>query len=78
MGDMPQPYYQVGELDLPVLLIWGRHDHTIPVSAIDMLREAIPQAEFHVIEEAGHIPHYERPEIVNPILIDFLKRGVHE
>ena len=78
MGDMPQPYYQVGELDLPVLLIWGRHDHTIPVSAINMLREAIPQAEFHVIEEAGHIPHYERPEIVNPILIDFLKRGVHE
>lgn len=78
MGDMPQPYYQVGELGLPVLLIWGRYDHTIPITAIDMLREAIPQAEFHVIEEAGHVPHYEQPGIVNPILIDFLTRGVHK
>ena len=30
--------------------------------------------EFHIMEEAGHVPQYERPEAVNPILIDFLKR----
>jgi pimeloyl-ACP methyl ester carboxylesterase len=28
----------------------------------------------HVIEDAGHIPHYEKPEEVNPILVEFFKR----
>ena len=34
----------------------------------------IPQAELHIIEEAAHLPHYERPEVVNPILMEFLNR----
>jgi pimeloyl-ACP methyl ester carboxylesterase len=38
------------------------------------LRKAIPQAEFHAIDDAAHVPFYEHPEIVNPMLIEFLKR----
>jgi pimeloyl-ACP methyl ester carboxylesterase len=33
----------------------------------------VPQADFHPIDQAKHIPHFECPEIVNPLLIDFLK-----
>ena len=40
----------------------------------EKVKQAIPHLEFHAIDEAGHVPHYERPEAVNPILTDFLQR----
>ena len=67
-------YEGVGMSDLPVLLVWGVEDNTVPFRHSAALVEAIPQVEFHPIEEAGHIPHYEKPEVVNPILIEFLRR----
>jgi pimeloyl-ACP methyl ester carboxylesterase len=65
-------FQRVGALPLPILLIWGREDRTVPFEISDKARQALPNAEFQVIEEAGHIPHYEKPEAVNPIMLDFL------
>jgi pimeloyl-ACP methyl ester carboxylesterase len=33
----------------------------------------MPNVQFHAIEQAGHIPHYEKPAQVNPILLEFLR-----
>ena len=67
-------YRQVGQLDLPVLLVWGRQDVTVPFKYSADVVAAIPQVAFHPIDSAGHIPHYERPEVVNPIILDFLRK----
>jgi pimeloyl-ACP methyl ester carboxylesterase len=69
-----ETYKRIGRSDLPVLLIWGEEDKTVPFKHSRNLIELIPQMEFHPVPGAGHIPHYEKPEIVNPILIDFLER----
>jgi pimeloyl-ACP methyl ester carboxylesterase len=74
LQDGPKWYRQVGMLDLPVLLVWGEEDGTVPLKYSRDLVEAIPQVEFHPISGAGHIPHYEKPGVVNPILIEFLRR----
>jgi pimeloyl-ACP methyl ester carboxylesterase len=66
-------YQQIGRSNLPVLLLWGRHDRTVPFRHSDTLREAIPGIEFHAIEDSGHIPHFEKPEMVNPLLLRFLR-----
>jgi len=66
-------YEQVGKMDLPVQLFWGRDDGTVPFEHSNDLRAAIPNVEFHVIEDCGHIPHYEKSDEVNPILLEFLK-----
>jgi pimeloyl-ACP methyl ester carboxylesterase len=71
---MAPTYEEVGRQGRPVLLIWGREDRTIPFAVSDRVRKAIPQAEFHPVAGAGHIPHYERPEVVNPLLVEFLQR----
>lgn len=63
----------VGRSGLPVLLIWGEQDETTPFALSQQMRELIPQAEFHAIPEAGHLPHMERPERVIPLVIGFLK-----
>ena len=67
-------YQRVAKLGKPVLLFWGRNDPTVPFRHSDALRKAIPNIEFHAIENCGHIPHYEKPEEVNPILLEFLRK----
>jgi len=67
-------YQALGKLDQEVLLFWGRQDETVPFEHSDILIKLIPQVQFHVIENCGHIPHYEKPEAVNPILLEFLRQ----
>jgi len=67
-------YRRVGKMDKPVLLFWGRDDQTVPFEHSNDLRAAMPNVNFHVIENCGHIPHYEKPEEVNPILLEFLNQ----
>lgn len=73
LGDFTETYRKVGEQGTPVLLLWGRDDKTVPFSQSEDVCAAIPQAEFHAFERCAHIPHYEKPEEVNPILLEFLK-----
>lgn len=72
--DVTGEYTALGRGGKPVLLVWGKADQDVPFELSGQVRKAIPQAEFHPVEDAAHIPHYEHPEIVNPIVIDFLQR----
>jgi pimeloyl-ACP methyl ester carboxylesterase len=67
-------YEELGKMDKPILLFWGRNDNTVPLEYSNALCAAMPKIKFHIIEDCGHIPHYEKPEVVNPILLDFLRR----
>lgn len=69
-----ETYARVGELKKPTLLFWGTNDKTVPFENSKGIMQAIPHAEFHAIENCSHIPHYEKPEIVNPILLEFLSK----
>ena len=75
LGGLTQTYQSVAAQGLPVLLVWGRQDKVVPFRLSEKARQILPQAEFHAIDQAGHIAHYEKPELVNPLLIAFLKRG---
>jgi pimeloyl-ACP methyl ester carboxylesterase len=67
-------YRQIGRSGKRMLLIWGRNDRTLPYEVHGKAaHSALPDAEFHLIEDCGHTPHYEKPDEVNPILLDFLQ-----
>lgn len=53
---------RLGELAPPATLIWGADDGVLPLSYAEALRDAIPNADLHVIEGAAHIPHMQQPE----------------
>jgi pimeloyl-ACP methyl ester carboxylesterase len=72
---MDSVYAKVGALGKPVLLIWGMQDSTVSIRNAEGVRKAIPQAQFHPIDKAGHLPLMERTDVVNPILISFLRAG---
>ena len=72
LGDFSSIYRDLGKTELPVCVFWGRHDQTVPCSHSRVLLSVVPQARLHVIEKCGHLPHYEKPEEVNPLLLEFL------
>ena len=74
LGAFVEAYKSVHEMKIPVLLLWGRNDKTVPFEHSADLRAMLPNVEFHVIEDCSHIPHYEKPDEVNPILLEFLRR----
>ena len=73
-GDPFVEYRQLGQLNCPVMLLWGDKDTTVPVENARRVYAAIPQTQFHLIPGAGHESIYERPEVVNPFLITFLNQ----
>ena len=57
----------------PVLLLWGKQDHTVPFSKSASVRSAFPHAEFYPIDSAAHLPHIEQAAHVDSILVAFLR-----
>lgn len=74
LGSFLETYKKVGALKKPTLIFWGMNDETTPYKDHSLILQALPHAEFHAIEHCGHIPHYEKPEIFNPILLEFLSK----
>lgn len=71
--DAVTEYEALGFTGYPVALFWGQEHQTVIYVDIESDRRAIPDLEFHSVNKAIHLFHYERPEVVNPLLIEFLR-----
>jgi len=67
-------YERVGQQGRDILIVWGNDDMNIPVEIGEMVQSVLRGSQLVVIEESGHLPHYEQPDKVNPVLIEFLKK----
>jgi len=65
-------YEKLGASGKPVQLFWGQQDTVLPFEDSERVRMAVPNIEFHPLDRAGHLPHYEHPEKVNPLILSFL------
>jgi pimeloyl-ACP methyl ester carboxylesterase len=45
----------------PVKIIWGKEDAWIPSDTAQILKNALKAKEVVVVEEAGHLIHYDQP-----------------
>jgi pimeloyl-ACP methyl ester carboxylesterase len=75
LSDQRRAYEAVGRQRRPILLFWGREDQVIPFENSTMIRNALPGAVFFAVDECGHMGNFERPEIVNPVMVEFLKKN---
>ena len=48
-------------LDMPIFVLWGRHDRLIDVSTVDVMQELKPDATYVILEDSGHLPIIEQP-----------------
>jgi pyruvate dehydrogenase E2 component (dihydrolipoamide acetyltransferase) len=60
---------RLGDLKMPVQVIWGAEDKIIPVAHADALPDG---AGRHVLQGAGHMVHMEKAADVNRLIADFI------
>jgi pimeloyl-ACP methyl ester carboxylesterase len=60
---------------IPMLILWGKADRTVPFSRSDSVRAAFPRSEFHAIDDAAHLPQIEQASTVNSVILNFLRRS---
>jgi len=60
--DLDEITARYAELDLPTLLMWGRHDRVVPPWVGERLARTLPRARLVVLERCGHVPQEEVPE----------------
>lgn len=62
-------------LDLPVLLVHGDGDKTIPVKTAHKVAARLPQAEVQLRAGVGHLSHEEDPAGHAALIVDFARRA---
>jgi pimeloyl-ACP methyl ester carboxylesterase len=64
---------RLGEIIHPTLVIWGNEDRVFPAAVGEEVHQTIKGSQFIRIPKAGHIPQWERPDLVNQELITFIR-----
>jgi len=65
---------QLRNIEIPVLIICGRHDWITPVSQSQILHEKLPQSELVIFEESAHWVYIEEEELFLTTVNEWLDR----
>jgi len=76
-GSLLQPLAQpaagrLREVAAPTLVLVGEYDLPHCHEAATILARSIPGARQGVVPDTAHLPSLERPDLVNPVLAEFL------
>jgi pimeloyl-ACP methyl ester carboxylesterase len=58
--------------EVPTMIVWGDRDAVIPVEHAHIAHELMPGSRLEVVERAGHFLPFERPELLDRLIRDFL------
>jgi len=62
----------LGKVNLPILLVCGRHDKAVPISVSQEMHRRMPGSTLKIFEDAGHMPFFEKPDEFNQFVLDWL------
>jgi len=57
---------------IPMLIVWGERDHTIPLEHGRAAHRALPNSMFRTLPGAAHFPNLEDPEGLAAALLEFI------
>ena len=74
-GRSERPDYTLllSTIAVPTLIVVGSEDEFTPVSDAEFMHQRIPNSQLVVIEDTGHMPNLERPDVFNQAVLEFLK-----
>ncbi|MBV8054890.1 MAG: alpha/beta hydrolase [Deltaproteobacteria bacterium] len=73
MFEQAMPHRLANVVGLPTLLIWGRQDPVVPLSAGELYHEKIAGSRLVVFDNCGHMPEVEKTEDFVREVRDFLR-----
>lgn len=62
----------LASITVPTLVIHGARDQLIPLAEAERLRDGIAGARLAIIDEAGHLPNLEQPDVFNAAIRTFV------
>ncbi|MBV9270346.1 MAG: alpha/beta fold hydrolase [Candidatus Eremiobacteraeota bacterium] len=62
-----------GELTMPVLVVGGGADQSIPAAEYAETAAAFPRGRLQMMNASGHVPMLEEPDVLSAALVDFLR-----
>ena len=85
-GIIEEPVFDsLSELNVPTLVLFGAEDRVIPNHMynpdlnqqllLNKAQQEIPHAETHLIPAGGHLVMFEQAEVVNSLILDFVKES---
>ena len=74
-ADQRDELQAVGRHPRPVLVVWGKQDPNVPFELSASLMAVIPDARLLAVDQAGHLPQWEQPDIVQPAVVSFLREA---
>jgi len=60
------------QIQCPTLVVWGENDPWHPLEMAHTFAKRIKRAQLKVFSLCGHLPHEERPDDFNQLLVEFL------
>jgi len=63
----------LSEVRCPTLVIVGRDDRVTPVGQSEVIARRIPGSRLLIVDGAGHLVLYERPDLINSAIEEFLE-----
>jgi pimeloyl-ACP methyl ester carboxylesterase len=64
--------HRLAGMDVPVLIVWGREDKAIPLRCGRELHHILQGSRLEILDNAGHVPNFERAEEFNRLAMEFL------
>ena len=69
---LSEEIHTLGKIVLPILIVWGRQDRSIPVKLAQRMHDILKGSRLEIIDQAGHCPNDEQPEVFNRLALEFL------
>lgn len=65
------------KVDIPTLVLWGRHDRVVPTSHGQKAVEMLKAGRLEIFPDCGHVPHIENPARFSEVLGNFLEEQLY-
>ncbi len=66
--NLPERLKKTGK---PLQVIYGREDQIVDPAALKKFKSGVPGSKTRYVDNTGHTPQYEKPILVNQLIIDF-------
>lgn len=59
-------------VETPTLIVWGKEDRIVPVNCGERYMQALPRAQFVVLNQCGHFVEVEKPAELAKLVMEFI------
>jgi pimeloyl-ACP methyl ester carboxylesterase len=62
---------KLAQIRQPTLILWGQYDRILGIADANKFKRAIANSKLIWIEDCGHVPHLEQPQITAQHILEF-------